>query len=86
MYLNLHIWIDVKHPVPHNIGLILSNCAPCRYDLSVEICQAHLVIIYQVKCSDTAPDQCLAYITANSAYSKYRYLRACQLVHGFLAK
>ena len=84
--LYIHLRVDIKHPVPHNIGLVLSHCASGRYDLSVEICQTHLVIIYQIKCSDTASDQRLAYITANSAYSKYRYLRACQLVHGFLAK
>ena len=83
-YINLRV--DVQHPVPHNIGLVLTNCTSGRYDLSVEIGQTHLVIIYQVKCSDAAPNQRLAYITANSAYSKYRYLRACQLVHGFLAK
>ena len=64
------IRIDLQHPFFHDIDLISTHCLSRSDDLPVKICEAHCVIVDQVKCPDTAADQGFADIASDASYAE----------------
>ena len=71
MNADICIRIDIQNPLLHHIRLVFADGLSRSNNLTVQIGQTDLVIIDQIKCSDTASHKCLAYITAHTADAKY---------------
>ena len=74
--------IDLQHPLGHDFCLVLSHGPARGDDLAVQVGQAHLVVVDQVKRADAASDQCLADITAHAADAEYRHAAIGQPLNG----
>ena len=70
MDMYIHIRIDLQHPFFHHIRFIFSYGFSRSNNLTVQIGQAYLIIIDQIKGSDTASHQCLTDISADTADTK----------------
>ena len=81
---DIRIGIDLFDARRHDLCLILPDRFPRRNDLPVQVRQADLVIVDQVKCADAAADKCLADIAADTADAEYCNTRFCELLHIFL--
>ena len=86
VHLYLHVRVDVLHPLHHHICLIFSNGAAGGNDLPVQICQAHFVVVNEIKSPHTATHQRLAHITAHTADAKHGHPGMGQLLHGLFSK
>ena len=86
MYADIGLRIDVEHAVAHAVGLILADGLPRGDDLAVDVRQADLVVVNEVKGADAAADKRLAGIAADAADAEDRHTRLVQLFHGLVAK
>ena len=73
------------HPFLHDIHLVFTDGLPGSDDLTVNIRQADLIVIDQVKSSHTAACQSLHHITADTSDAEDSNSCAVQALHGFLA-
>ena len=55
-------------------------------DLAIDVGQAHLIIVDEVKCADTRTRQRLYRVAAYTANAEYRNTRVVQALHSLLAK
>ena len=58
-----------------DIDLILADRFPGRNDLAVQVRQADLVIVDEVKCADTTACQCLDGLAAHAADAEHSHAR-----------
>ena len=63
--------VDVQHSLLHHICFILSNSLSRSNNLTVQIRQAHLIIINQIKMTDSASYKSLTHISTDSANTKH---------------
>ena len=84
MYFYVCLRIDVQHTLFHHINLVFPYCFSRSYDLPVQIREAYLVIIHEIKCSYSTTDQSLAYISSHAPYTEYRYFLFLKCFHSFL--
>lgn len=71
--------LTLSGQILNDLCLIFSDGLSGSDDLSVDIGQADLIIIYQVEGADAGPGQSLAHITAHTADAKHSNLSTCQL-------
>ena len=86
MYADIGLRIDVEHTVAHDVGLILADGPPRGDDLAVDVRQADLVVVNEVKGADAAADKRLAGIAADAANAEDRHARVLQGLHGRVAE
>ena len=86
MHADIGLRIDVEHAVAHDVGLILADGLPRGDDLAVDVRQADLVVVNEVKGADAAADKRLAGIAADAANAEDRHARVLQGLHGRVAK
>lgn len=86
MYADIGLRIDVEHTVAHDVGLILADGLPRGDDLAVDVRQADLVVVNEVKGADAAADKRLAGIAADAANAEDRHARVLQGLHGRVAE
>ena len=55
-------------------------------DLAIDVGQAHLIIVDEVKCADTRARQRFYCVAAYTADAEYRNTRVVQALHALLAK
>ena len=73
------------HPLLHDIHLVFADGLPRGNDLTINIRQADLIVIDQVKGSHATARQSLHHITADTADAKDSNSCIVQALHGFLA-
>lgn len=86
MYADIGLRIDVEHAVAHDVGLVLPDGLPRGDDLTVDVRQADLVVVNEVKGADAAADKGLAGIAADAANAEDRHARVLQGLHGRVAE
>ena len=86
MDLYICVRIDIQNPLLHHFRFIFSDCLMGRDDLTVQICQAHLIVIDQIKCTNPASCQRLADITTHASDSKHGNAGIMQLLHCIFSK
>ena len=77
--------IDVVDALLAHVYLVFAYGAERSDDLSVNIGEAHAVIVDEVYFAHTATHQCFYYISTHAAYAKYGYATAHQGVDGWFA-
>ena len=68
---DIGVRVDVQDPLLCHIYLVLSDSPPCGDELTVYICEAYLVVVYQVYGSETRADKPLHDISSDSSDSEY---------------
>ena len=86
MHADIGLRIDVEHAVAHDVGLVLPDGLPCGDDLTVDVRQADLVVVNEVKGADAAADKGLAGIAADAADAEDRHACVLQGLHGRVAE
>ena len=86
MGLYIHIRVNLQHTLFHDCGLVFAYCFAGCNDLAVEIGEAHLVIIDQIKGTHTASYQSFAHISAYTADSKHSHSCIGKLFHAVFSK
>ena len=83
---DVHLRIDLQHPLFHHVRLVLAYRLSRGNDLPVQVGQADLVIVDEVKMAHAAPHQSLTDITAHTADTEYSHSGIFQLLHGRFAE
>ena len=84
--IHLYIGIDLLHAVAHHLCLIFSHRFSGGNDLPVQIGQADLIIINQIKASNAAAHKRLADIAADSANAEHCHSCLLQFLHGLFSQ
>ena len=78
---HIDIRIDIKHTFFHYFGFIFSYRFSRCDNLAVQIGQAYLVIIDQIKRSHTTPHKCFADIASDAANTKDSHSGMSEFLH-----
>ena len=82
---HIRLRIDLQDSLLHDLCLITAHGLSRRNNLTVQVRQAHLIVIHQVKSLHAAPRQRLTYISSDAPHTEHGDTGRIQLIHGFLA-
>ena len=83
---DLAVRIDIVNTLGGGLYLVLTDRLAGSDDLAIDVGQAHLIIVDEVKCTDTRTRQRFYRVAAYTADAEHRNTRVVQALHALLAK